>query len=65
MVYKTYTREHENFSTKGLSHPMYFLERHELLRAFPEFFVLHYRESVQQKGIAELVAQKPKEAETS
>jgi SAM-dependent methyltransferase len=56
VVYKTYTCEHERFSDKGLSHPMYFLRPNELLRAFPGFRVLYYRETVREKGIAELVA---------
>ena len=59
VVYKTYTCEHERFSDKGLSHPMYFLRPNELLRAFPGFSVLQYRETVREKGIAELVARKP------
>jgi tellurite methyltransferase len=59
VVYKTYTREHQKFSARGLSHPMYFLHPNELLRAFPGFTVLHYTETVHEKGIAELVARKP------
>jgi SAM-dependent methyltransferase len=58
VIYKTYTREHKKFSSKGPSHPMYFLGPNELLRAFPAFHVLHYHETVREKGIAELVAQK-------
>jgi hypothetical protein len=38
---------------------MYFLGDNELLPAFPGFRVLHYRESVHERGIAELVARKP------
>jgi 2-polyprenyl-3-methyl-5-hydroxy-6-metoxy-1,4-benzoquinol methylase len=59
IVYKTYTHEHEKFAIHGLSHPMYFLCDNELLHAFPGFRVLHYRESVHERGIAELVARKP------
>ncbi len=59
IVYKTYTHEHEKFAIHGLSHPMYFLGDNELLHAFPGFRVLHYRESVHERGIAELVARKP------
>jgi SAM-dependent methyltransferase len=59
VIYKTYTREHKKFSSKGPSHPMYFLDPNELLRAFSTFHVLHYHETVREKGIAELVAQKP------
>jgi SAM-dependent methyltransferase len=59
ILYKTYTHEHEKFASRGLSHPMYFLDDNELLRAFPGFRVLYYRESVHERGIAELVARKP------
>jgi tellurite methyltransferase len=59
IVYKTYTHEHEKFASRGLSHPMYFLDDNELLHAFPGFRVLHYRESVHERGVAELVASKP------
>jgi tellurite methyltransferase len=59
VVYKTYTREHRKFAARGLSHPMYFLKANELLHAFPGFTVLHYSETVREKGIAELIARKP------
>jgi tellurite methyltransferase len=59
IIYKTYTHEHEKFASRGLSHPMYFLGDNELLHAFTGFRVLHYGESVQERGIAELVARKP------
>ena len=59
VVYKTYTHEHEKFAIHRLSHPMYFLDDNELLHAFPGFRVLHYRESVHERGVAELVARKP------
>jgi SAM-dependent methyltransferase len=59
VVYKTYTREHQKFAARGLSHPMYFLNANELLHAFPGFIVLHYSETVRDKGIAELIARKP------
>lgn len=59
LVYKTYTHEHRKFG-RGPSHPMYFLKDNELLHAFRKFRVLSYRETVGDRGIAELVAQKPK-----
>ena len=59
LIYKTYTHEHEKFAAHRLSHPMYFLRDNELLSAFPGFRVLHYHESVRERGIAELVARKP------
>ena len=58
IVYKTYTREHQNFACFGLEHPMFFLEANELLHAFSELRVLHYRETLREKGVAELVARK-------
>ena len=58
IVYKTYTREHQNFARFGLQHPMFFLEPNELLHAFPGLHVLHYRETLREKGVAELVAWK-------
>ncbi len=57
LVYKTYTTEQKNFAG-GPSHPMFLLEPNELLRAFPSLRVLHYHETIQQKGVAELVARK-------
>jgi len=55
LVYKTYTLEHRKFG-RGPSHPMYFLKPNELLRAFSSLHVLHYHESVKDRGVAELVA---------
>jgi len=57
LIYKTYTREHCKF--RECSHPMYFLEPGELRCAFPGFEVLYSRETVKEKGMAELVARKP------
>jgi tellurite methyltransferase len=57
LIYKTYTREQKNF-VGGPSHPMFLLEPNELLRAFSSLRVLHYQETIQGKGVAELVAQK-------
>lgn len=59
VVYKTFTRENERFAVKGTSHPEYFLASNELLSAFPGFAILHYHESMREKGMAELVARKP------
>ena len=70
LIYRTYTTEQQNFSggrwKSGPSHPMFLLQPHpmfllqpnELLRAFQSLRVLHYHETIQQKGVAELVAQK-------
>lgn len=57
LIYKTYTTEQKNFS-RGPSHPMFLLESKELLRAFSSLRVLHYHETVREKGVAELVARK-------
>jgi tellurite methyltransferase len=57
LIYKTYTAEQKNF-TGGPSHPMFLLQPNELLRAFPSMQVLHYHETIQEKGLAELVARK-------
>jgi 2-polyprenyl-3-methyl-5-hydroxy-6-metoxy-1,4-benzoquinol methylase len=57
LIYKTYTTEQKNFAG-GPSHPMFLLEPNELLRAFSSLRVLHYHETISQKGVAELVARK-------
>ncbi|MBV9086870.1 MAG: class I SAM-dependent methyltransferase [Acidobacteriaceae bacterium] len=54
LVYKTYTLEHRKFG-RGPTHPMYFLEPNELLHAFSSLHILHYHESVKDKGVAEIV----------
>jgi tellurite methyltransferase len=57
LIYKTYTTEQKRFSG-GPSHPMFLLQPNELLHAFQSMQVLHYHETVQGKGVAELVARK-------
>lgn len=57
LIYKTYTTEQQRFSG-GPSHPMFLLEANELLHAFSSLCVLHYHETVQGRGVAELVARK-------
>lgn len=57
LIYKTYTAEQKNFSG-GPSHPMFLLEPNELLHAFQSLRVLHYHETIREKGVAELVARK-------
>src|SRR6185312_12078429 len=57
LIYKTYTAEQKNFAG-GPSHPMFLLEPNELLHAFSSMHVLHYHETIQGKGVAELVARK-------
>jgi tellurite methyltransferase len=62
LIYKTYTSEQQRLSSEGAksgpSHPMFLLEPNELLHAFPSLRVLHYRETISQKSVAELVARK-------
>jgi tellurite methyltransferase len=57
LIYKTYTAEQKHFAG-GPSHPMFLLEPNELLRAFSSLRILYYHETVQEKGLAELVARK-------
>jgi SAM-dependent methyltransferase len=57
LLFKTYTREQLRLGG-GPTHPMHLLESNELLRAFAGLRVLHYRESIKDKAVAELVARK-------
>lgn len=57
LVYKTYTLEQQRFPG-GPHNPVYLLRPNELLHAFASLRVLHYHETVRNKGTAELVAQK-------
>jgi tellurite methyltransferase len=57
LIYKTYTAEQKHFAG-GPSHPMFLLEPNELLRAFSSLRILYYHQTVQEKGLAELVARK-------
>jgi SAM-dependent methyltransferase len=57
LIYKTYTTEQPRFSG-GPSHPIFLLQPNELLHAFPSLRVLDYHETIQEKGVAELVARK-------
>ena len=58
LLYKTYTRLHPKFG-RGPTHPMHLLEENELLRAFSELTVLHYHETVRDRGVAEFAGRKP------
>lgn len=59
LIYKTYTIEQRRFAG-GPSHPMHLLKANELLEAFASLQVLHYHETAQEKGVAELIARKTK-----
>jgi hypothetical protein len=51
LIYKTYTSEHPRLSEgKGPTHPMHLLAPNELLRAFSEMWILHYREMGEREG---------------
>jgi hypothetical protein len=58
LIYKTYTREQQRFKG-GPSHPMHLLNANELLHAFRNFRVLHYDETIRDRGVAEFVGRKP------
>jgi tellurite methyltransferase len=57
LIYKTYTTEQQRFDG-GPTHPMFLLQHNELLHAFSSLRVLHYHETTEGKGVAELVARK-------
>lgn len=59
LIYKTYTVDQRRFSG-GPTHPLHLLRRNELLRAFAGLRILHYRETVERRGVAELVARREK-----
>ncbi len=58
LIYKTYTRPQRKLGTGGPKDPRFLLKKNELRRAFPGLQVLSYREAVEEKAFAELVAQK-------
>jgi tellurite methyltransferase len=55
LVYKTYSKLQANFEG-GPTHPMHLLQENELLREFSSLTVLHYHESIRERGVAEIVA---------
>jgi tellurite methyltransferase len=57
LIYKTYTVDQLRFAG-GPRHPLHLLKHNELLRAFHELRVLHYRETVRDKGVAEFIGQR-------
>ena len=52
---QTYTEDQLQFEG-GPTHPLHLLKRGELLESFPGLRVLSYRETVRDRGVAELVA---------
>jgi tellurite methyltransferase len=60
LIYKTYTTDQPKLRPgEGPIHPMHLLKPNELLHAFTPLEILFYRETVKDRGIAELVARKP------
>lgn len=57
LLYKTYTTDQKHFSD-GPSNLAFLLKPNELLQAFQSLRILHYHETVRDKSVAELVAQK-------
>jgi SAM-dependent methyltransferase len=57
LIYKTYTVEQCKFAA-GPTHPMHLLKPNELLHAFAQLRVLHYRETVRERGVAEFAGVK-------
>ena len=58
IVYKTYTTDQQRFPG-GPTHPLHLLQPQELLDAFLDFRVLSYQGTVKDRGVAQLIAQKP------
>ncbi len=59
LIYKTYTELQLKFG-KGPTDPMHLLRTNELLHSFQrDLKVLHYAETVRERGIAEFVGRKP------
>ena len=57
LLYKTYSHLAPKFG-RGPSHPMHLLEENELLHAFSALTVLHYHETVRDRGVGEFVGRK-------
>ncbi len=58
IVYKTYTVEQQRFPGRP-RHSMHLLRPQELLEQFRDFRVLCYQEIMKDRGVAQLIAQKP------
>jgi len=57
LIYKTYTVDQIKFGD-GPSHPMHLLKENELLHSFQQLRILHYKETIHDRGVAELVGRK-------
>ena len=58
IVFKTYTTDQLRFPGRP-RHPLHMLQPQELLEVFRDFRVLTYQEFVKDRGVAQLIAQKP------
>lgn len=59
VIYRTYTAGQQRFPGRP-KHPTHLLAHNELLNEFRDFRVLLYEETLRGKGVAALVAQKPR-----
>ncbi|MGO8718869.1 MAG: class I SAM-dependent methyltransferase [Acidobacteriaceae bacterium] len=60
LLYRTYTEENECLGNpRGPRNPEHLLRSQELLETYRGMKILHYNETVAQKGVAELIAQQP------
>ncbi len=59
LLYRTYTEDNERLGNpRGPRNPEYLLRSQELLEVYRGMKILHYNETVANKGVAELIAQK-------
>ncbi len=59
LLYRTYTKDNERLGNpRGPRDPQHLLRSQELLEIYRDMRILHYNETVTQKGVAELIAQK-------
>jgi len=60
LLYRTYTEDNERLGNpRGPRDPQHLLCSQELLEIYRGMKILHYNETVAQKGVAELIAQQP------
>ena len=58
LLYRTYTADNERLGNpRGPRNPEYLLQSQELLAVYRDMKILHYNETVANKGVAELIAQ--------
>lgn len=59
LLYRTYTEDNERLGNpRGPRNPEYLLRSQELLTTYRDMHILHYNETVVNKGVAELIAQR-------